>query len=51
MVAIDDIYYTDWYAENTTMDGLWSVGWDATDSSTVELLSLRSSGGTNVDYL
>lgn len=50
MVNINNIYYTAWYAASTATDGLWSVGWNATNPAEVELLSLRFSGGTNVNY-
>lgn len=52
MVLIDGTFYTEWYAVATGIDGLWSVGWNATGGgvANAELLSLRKGKALNVEY-
>lgn len=54
MVSIDGTLYTDWYAVATGVDGLWTVGWNATGEGNTdadaELLSLRKGKAANVVY-
>lgn len=50
MVLIDGSFATDWYAVATGVDGLWSVGWNATGIDDAELLSLRKGKALNVEY-
>lgn len=52
LVLIDGTLYDDWYAVPTEIDGLWSVGWNATGtlSSTAQLISLSKGKAVNVDY-
>lgn len=53
MLKLDGQLYTDWYAVQTTTDGLWSVGWNATDAvdtSRTELISVRKVNPPNVPF-
>ncbi|KAJ4417711.1 hypothetical protein N0V82_005985 [Gnomoniopsis sp. IMI 355080] len=52
MINIDGTLETLWYAVATAVDGLWSVGWNATGAGedSAELLSLRKAAAPNVDY-
>lgn len=52
MINVDGTLETLWYAVNTTIDGLWSVGWNATGAglSDAELITLRKVVANNVDY-
>lgn len=52
MISVDGTLATDWYAVSTSIDGLWSVGWNATGGGVTdaELISLRKGQPVNVDY-
>lgn len=52
MLSIDGTLYTDWYAVATAVDGLWSVGWNATGGGVAdaELISLRKGKAANVEF-
>lgn len=54
MVSIDGTFYTEWYAVATGVDGVWSVGWNATaagnTNTDAELISLRKGKAANVVY-
>lgn len=53
MLKIDGQLYTAWYAVPTSIDGIWSVGWNATDlddTSTAELITVRKVNPPNVPF-
>lgn len=52
MIKIDGTLETLWYAVATSIDGLWSVGWNATGGgiADAELLTLRKAAAPNVVY-
>lgn len=52
MLKIDGSLYTEWYAVETSIDGLWSVGWNATGAGVTdaELITVRKVNPPNVDY-
>lgn len=52
MIKIDGSLYTEWYAMETGIDGLWSVGWNATGAGVTdaELLTVRRVNPPNVAY-
>lgn len=53
MINIDGTLETLWYAVETSVEGLWSVGWNATGAGlddTAELLSIRKAAASNVEY-
>lgn len=52
MLKIDGTLYTQWYAVPTAIDGLWSVGWNATGAgvSDAELITVRKVNPPNVDF-
>lgn len=53
MINIDGTLETLWYAVTTSVDGLWSVGWNATGAGlddTAELLTIRKVVASNVAY-
>lgn len=52
MVKIDGSLYTEWYAVKTSVDGLWSVGWNATGAGVTdaELITVRRVNPPNVEY-
>ncbi|CAN8104481.1 unnamed protein product [Discula destructiva] len=52
LVSIDGVVDTLWYAVETTVDGLWSIGWNATGAGIedAELIALRKVTAPNVDY-
>lgn len=52
MVSIDGELESLWYAVATEVEGLWTVGWNATGGgiADAELLALRQVKAPNVDY-
>ncbi|KAK2606659.1 hypothetical protein N8I77_005393 [Diaporthe amygdali] len=52
MLKIDGTLYTEWYAVETSIDGLWSVGWNATGAGVTdaELITVRRVNPPNVAY-
>lgn len=52
MVVVDGSWETLWYAVPTAIDGLWTVGWNASGGGVTdaELLTVRSVAPPNVDY-
>ncbi|POS75141.1 hypothetical protein DHEL01_v206456 [Diaporthe helianthi] len=52
MLSINGSLYTEWYAVKTGVDGLWSVGWNATGAGVTdaELITVRGVVPPNVVY-
>lgn len=52
LITIDGTIHSDWYAVSTEIDGLWSVGWNATGGGIIdaELISLSKGKPVNVNY-
>ncbi|KAH8766139.1 hypothetical protein F5883DRAFT_715180 [Diaporthe sp. PMI_573] len=52
MLKIDGSLYTEWYAVETGIDGLWSVGWNATGAGVTDaqLVAVRKVNPPNVEY-
>lgn len=50
MVSLDGTLYTKWYAVDTDIEGLWSVGWNASEAVNGELISLSKGKPVNVNY-
>ncbi|KAI3391103.1 hypothetical protein diail_7954 [Diaporthe ilicicola] len=52
MLKMDGSLYTEWYAVNTGIDGLWSVGWNATGAGMpdAELITVRRVDPPNVNF-
>lgn len=52
MLSIDGTISTQWYAVATDIDGLWSVGWNASGAGVLdaELISLSKGKPFNVNY-
>lgn len=53
MLKVDGQLYTEWFAAPTSIDGVWSVGWNATglnDTSESEPITVRKVNPPNVDY-
>lgn len=51
MLKLDSKLYTLWYAVPTGIDGVWSVGWNATsDQTDAELLTVKAVNPPNVPF-
>lgn len=53
MLKVDGVLETLWYAVTTDIDGLWTVGWNATGGGvedSAELLTIRKVTAGNVEY-